>query len=84
MHTVQWDSSHVRRSHDLKQNWERLYRTAILESDRSKLPERIEVAEAAILGRLRSLGGSPASSARERDVINRALYILRLLRETSA
>ena len=31
------------------QDWEKLYRSAVLESDRSKLLQRIEAAEAAIL-----------------------------------
>ena len=37
--------------HDVKQDWERLYRAAVLESDRSKLLQRVEDAEAAIPSR---------------------------------
>jgi hypothetical protein len=65
---------------DVKQDWEKLYRAAIVESDRSKLLQRFEDAEAAILERSRTLSKSPASSGKERDAMTRALYILSLLR----
>ncbi len=65
---------------DVKQDWERLYRAAIVESHRSKLLQRIEDAEAAILERSRSLSKSPANSGKEQDAITRALDILSLLR----
>jgi hypothetical protein len=42
-------------NHSECQDWGRLYRAAVLESDRSKLLQRIEQAEAAILERSRSL-----------------------------
>jgi len=66
--------------HDVKQDWEKLYRAAIIESDRSKLLQRIEDAEAAILERSRSLSKSPANSGKEQEAIARALHILSLLR----
>ncbi len=66
--------------HDVKQDWEKLYRAAVLESDRSKLLQRVEDAEAAILERSRSLSKSPANSGKEQEAITRALYILSLLR----
>src|SRR5713101_7525017 len=66
--------------HDVKQDWEKLYRAAIIESDRSKLLQRIEDAEAAILERSRSLSRSPANNGKEQEAITRALHILRLLR----
>jgi hypothetical protein len=31
--------------HEVKQDWEKLYRAVIIESDRTKLPQRVEVAE---------------------------------------
>jgi hypothetical protein len=65
---------------DVKQDWERLYRAAIVESHRSKLLQRIEDAEAAILERSRSLSKSPANSGKEQEAITRALHILSLLR----
>jgi len=66
--------------HEVKQDWEKLYRAAIIESDRSKLLLRVEDAEAAILERSRSLSKSPANSGKEQEAISRALYILSLLR----
>ena len=62
-------------------DWENLYRAAILEIDRSKLQQRIEQAEAAILERSQSLSKSPGNNRREQEVITRALHILSLLRE---
>jgi hypothetical protein len=64
-----------------KQDWEKLYRAAVLESDRSKLLQRIEAAEAAILDRSRSLSKPPGGDGREQDAITRALHILSLLRK---
>ena len=66
--------------HDVKQDWERLYRAAVLESDRSQLLQRVEDAEAAILERSRSLSKSPVKSGKEQEAISRALHILSLLR----
>jgi hypothetical protein len=62
------------------QDWEKLYRAAVLESDRSKLLQRVEDAEAAIFERSRSLSKSPAHGGKEQEAITRALYILSLLR----
>ena len=47
--------------HEVKQDWEKLYRAAIIESDRSKLLQRVEDTDAAILERSRSLSMSPAN-----------------------
>ena len=66
---------------DVKQDWEKLYRAAIVESDRRKLLQRVEVAEAAILERSRRLSESPPASGKEHEAITRALHILSLLRE---
>jgi hypothetical protein len=63
------------------QDWGKLYRAAVLESDRSKLLQRIEQAEAAILDRSRSLSKSPGNDRKEQEVITRALYILSVLRK---
>ena len=65
---------------DVKQGWEKLYRAAIVEPARSKLLQRIEVAETAIVERSRRLSKSRANSGKEQRAITRALYILRLLR----
>ena len=73
-------TDHARSARDVKQDWEKLYRAAVLESDRSKLRRRIEDAEAAILERSRSLS-KRGNSGKEQDAITRALHILSLLRE---
>ena len=65
---------------DVKQGWEKLYRAAIIEPARSKLLQRIEVAETAIVERSRRLSKSPANSGKEQEAISRALHILSLLR----
>ena len=66
--------------HEVKQDWEKLYRAAIIESDRSKLLQRVEHTEAAICERSRSLSRSPANSGKEQEAITRALHSLSLLR----
>jgi hypothetical protein len=79
---AQWDhTDDVRSPRCVKQDWEKLYRAAVLESDRSKLLQRIEDAEAAILERSRSLSKTPGNNGKEQDAITRALYILGLLRK---
>jgi hypothetical protein len=79
---VQWDhTDHARSTRCVKQDWEKLYRAAILESDRSRLLERIGHAEAAILRRSRILSTPLSTHGREHDAIIRALHILSLLRE---
>ena len=79
---VHWDhTDHARSARYVKQDWEKLYRAAVLESDRSKLQQRIEDAEAAILERSRSLSKPPGDNEEEQDAITRALHILSLLRE---
>lgn len=75
------DRDHPPPRSDHKQEWEKLYRTAVLESDRSKMAQRIEDAQAAILGRERRLAKSPAGHEKEYETIRRALHILSLLRE---
>jgi hypothetical protein len=82
MRPVHWDhAEHARSSRYGKQDWEKLYRAAVLEFDRSRLLERIEEAETAIVRRSRSLSKPPSNHGRERDAIARARHILSLLRE---
>ena len=64
-------------------DWGKLYRAAVLESDRSKLLQRIEQAETAILERSASLSKSPGNNRKEQEVITRALHILSLLRKAA-
>jgi hypothetical protein len=75
------ESDHAPSRGDHKQEWEKLYRAAVLEPDRSKLAQRIADAQAAILGRERRLAKSPAGHEKEYEAIGRALHILTLLRE---
>jgi hypothetical protein len=79
---VHWDHiDYSRSTRYVKQDWEKLYRSAVLEFDRSRLLLRIEEAEAAILRRARSLSKPLGNHGREQDAITRALHILSILRE---
>jgi hypothetical protein len=71
MHPVHWDhTDHARSSRYGKQDW-----------DQSRLLQRIDEAETAILKRSRSLSKPLNNHGREQDAITRALHILSLLRE---
>jgi hypothetical protein len=61
--------------------WQRPYITAILETDRSKLHQHIEVADAAIKARVQELSQNPAATAEERLAIEDALSGLKVLRK---
>ena len=74
-------TDHMRSAGYFKQDWERLYRAAVLGSDRSRLLQRIENAEAAILKRSRSSSNAPGNNGKEQDATTRALHILSLLRD---
>lgn len=64
-----------------KERWETLYRSAVLEFDHNRLPQRIADAKAAISARALRLTKSPAGHEKEEDAIKRALHILQLLQE---
>jgi hypothetical protein len=80
LHVCAQSPKSQRAKRDVKQGWEKLYRAAIIEPARSKLLQRVEDAEAAILERSRRLSKSPANSEKEQEAITRALHILSLLR----
>jgi len=61
------------------QDWQELYRTAIFECDRDKLPLRIHEAEKALNIRRRELFAISGSNREERDAIDHALHRLRAL-----
>ena len=61
-----------------EQTWVGLYRSAILELDLQKLPERIRTARTAIEERLQALAGSKVSRE-ERQALHDARRNLRLL-----
>jgi hypothetical protein len=60
--------------------WEKLYQTAILETDWSKIEERIEAVDSAISARLHEFsldhGGTPEENQRIQDALH-GLIVLR-------
>jgi hypothetical protein len=64
--------------------WPELYRQAILESDRGRLPARIEQAREAIRRRSRELWYAGSPETRERRDLDSALRFLGLLRLVGA
>jgi hypothetical protein len=69
---------------DLGTQWPELYRNALFESDRSRLPARIEEAQAAIRCRVRELFYAGSPETRERRDLDAALRFLTLLRMVGA
>lgn len=61
-------------------DWHVLYRAALFEPDRNKVPERIADAEKAILSRMKELFVTTADHIEEDVVLDDALYALRALR----
>jgi hypothetical protein len=59
--------------------WQKAYEDALLELDLGKLPERIRAAEGAILARQRAINGSLDDHRAERQAIEDALALLRIL-----
>ena len=64
-------------------NWPELYRQAILETDRTLLAARIDVAREAIQQRARELWYAECPGTKERRDLDTALYFLGLLRNMS-
>jgi hypothetical protein len=62
-------------------SWKDLYRSAILEIDRDKLPERIDAAEEALVARARELFHESGDNIEEQHALDDALYALRALRD---
>jgi hypothetical protein len=71
------NGTHSRRNG--KQEWEKLYRAAVLESEQSILPQRIKAASDAISDRVASLARRADSHGKEQDALARALHMLSLL-----
>ena len=61
--------------------WGRSYELAILETDRSRLAERIQAAERAIMARLQELNSDHGGTAEEQTAIRDALSGLRMLQK---
>jgi 2-iminoacetate synthase ThiH len=68
----------------LTNEWEELYRAAILEPDASKMEERIEVAESAMHARLDELSLNHVGTLEEYRAIAEALNRLDILRSEVA
>lgn len=60
--------------------WHSLYQAALFESDREKIPARIDAAERAILERVKHLFALKSDHIEEDQVLDDALYALRALR----
>lgn len=65
-------------------HWRQLYQAALFETDRDKLPERIAVAQAAIIARARELFATPTDNIEEDQALDDALYALNALRNCLA
>lgn len=60
--------------------WHVLYHAALFETDKRRVPQRIEEAEKAILTRMKELFGASIDHIEEDVVLDDALYALRALR----
>ncbi|HZQ94439.1 MAG TPA: hypothetical protein VFA67_05470 [Candidatus Sulfotelmatobacter sp.] len=69
-----------RNSSDSSSRWHSLYQAALFETDREKIPERIDAAERAILDRVRELFAVKNDHIEEDQILDDALYALRALR----
>jgi len=61
-----------------KDKWEEVYRLAVLEVDRRKMPDRISAARDAVAGRLEQMEGD-SNHREERDRLEHALNALKVL-----
>lgn len=59
--------------------WRELYKAALFETDRNKIPNRIDEAQKAIIARARELFGSTTDTIEEDQALDDALYALRAL-----
>jgi len=62
-------------------DWQALYRAAVLESDPAKVPDLIDLAYKVVQRRAFELWYTGAPQTRERDELDNALYFLDLLRK---
>jgi hypothetical protein len=60
--------------------WHSLYQAALFETDRAKISERIDLAEWAILDRVKELFAATNDHIEEDQILDDALYALRALR----
>ena len=64
--------------------WEAVYEAAILETELSRLPERISAAQAAINSRIEQMQQDHQGTPEERDAIASALAGIRILKKEVA
>ena len=64
----------------MKYSWEEIYEAAVLETDFSRLPERIKAAQAAIDSRMKQMQGDHDGTPAERAAIQGALTGIRILK----
>ena len=67
----------------IQNDWKKLYRAAILETNRSVIPQKVSDAEAAVLARGRELFYGDGTSD-EKEALEDALYALRAYRSALA
>ena len=65
----------------MSQDWEAVYRAAVLEMDLEKMPQKIDLAVAVLTGRLRESSSSPRDKM-EKGRIEDALRTLEIIRRT--
>ena len=70
----------TRATHSSPMGWHALYQAALFETDRAKIPERIDAAEKAILDRVKQLFVVNKDHIEEDQILDDALYALRALR----
>ena len=70
-------------SSSVNKSWRELYKIAVFEEDKSKLPTRIDDAEASLLSRARELFHAGIDDVRERLEVDAALYALYALKSAT-
>ena len=65
----------------MPQDWEAVYRAAVLEMDRYKMAERIDLAVSVLTERLLEAGSSPEHNIERRRIVD-ALHTLDVIRRT--
>jgi hypothetical protein len=71
-------------SYALRTNWRDLYRAALFETDRTRIPQRITEAEMAIMARVKELFVIGGDQIDEQQILDDALYALKALRVGSS
>lgn len=71
-------------SYAFRTNWRDLYRAALFETDRTRIPQRISEAEGAIMARVKELFVMGGDQIDEQQILDDALYALKALRAGSS